>query len=209
MIKQILAFERIEDYENHKEDIKQLNIKWDRYESMLKDRFELQELPKAIVWTSTENATTVFSTVPVPAYTNKDIIYMTPSVKEWRTFFLSQLEGHNISLLKEYFSSITIDHVFCVLAHELTHHIEWFVDDFDSERNDSIWFEEGMCEYLAHRLTLTTEQFTEYTAINEKMILLFKPVYGKFGNENQLIGSGRCETLAGLADRVRPRKRLP
>ena len=41
------------------------------------------------------------------------------------------------------------DHVFCVLAHELTNHIELFPDEFEDERYDSIWFEEGMCEYMS------------------------------------------------------------
>jgi len=56
------------------------------YKEYLINQFELKILPKSIVWTSSENATTVFSQVPVPAYTNREIIFMSPSVREWKGF---------------------------------------------------------------------------------------------------------------------------
>ena len=92
-MKQIYAFENKTVYEKYEHDIEMLNAKFDRYKNILIREFELMELPKAIVWTSSEHATTVFSRFPVPAFTNQDTIYMTPSVDEWREFYLSQLEG--------------------------------------------------------------------------------------------------------------------
>lgn len=186
MMKQIFAFESIEEYENYAREIQLLNNKLSLYKELLINQFELKVLPKTIVWTSSENATTVFSEVPVPAYTNRETIYMSPSVEEWKSFYLSQFEGEelerteDIEYIKQYFQTITIDHVFCILAHELTHHIELFPDEFDDERNDSIWFEEGMCEYLSQKMSLTDNQFNELRKIDNLMIELFKPKYGDF-----------------------------
>ncbi len=186
MFKQIYAFKSIAEYEKYASEIQLLNHKLKLYKELLINQFELKVLPKTIVWTSSENATTVFSQVPVPAYTNRETIFMSPSVSEWKNFYLSLLEGEelanndDIEYVKQYFESITIDHVFCILAHELTHHIELFPDEFDDERNDSIWFEEGMCEYLSQKMTLTENQFNELRKIDNLMIEIFKPKYGYF-----------------------------
>lgn len=196
-MKQILAFESIEEYSVYQNDIKQLNLKWETYKELLMKSFKLIETPKTIVWTSSKNATTVFSKVPVPAFTNRDIIFMSPNVQEWREFYLSQLIGEEISdkvqeqEIKNYFNSITIDHVFCILAHELTHHIELFPDEFEVERFESIWFEEGMCEYLSQKFTLSDRQLADLRAIEQKMIQLFKGKYGQFPLDN--FGSGSYE----------------
>ena len=165
MIKQIFASETKADYERYEADINYLVEKLQRYELFLKENFKLIHRPKSIVWTSWDLATTVFSNFPVPAFTNQHTIYMTPSVEEWRAFYQSQLENEmlsseeNIEEIKQYFNSITLDHVFCILAHELTHHIELFPDEFDDDRTDGIWFEEGMCEYLSQKFTLTQERY--------------------------------------------------
>ena len=204
MIKQIFAFESIADYENYACEIKSLTSKLELYKERLINDFQLKVLPKTIVWTSSENATTVFSRVPVPAYTNRETIFMSPSVKEWKDFYLSQLEGEElehhdvIAYIKQYFQSITIDHVFCILAHELTHHIDLFPDEFEDERNNSIWFEEGMCEYLSQKMTLTEEQFNELGKINHLMIELFKPKYGDFPLDAFGSGSYHETSLASI-----------
>ncbi len=203
-MKQILAFESIEEYDLYKEDIEKLHSKWESYQELLVKEFDLREFPKAIVWTTSENATSVFSKVPVPAYTNRDTIYMTPSVQEWRAFHLSQLDGletaehSHIQEIKNYFNSITIDHVFCIAAHELTHHIELFPDEFEDGRFDSIWFEEGMCEYMSQKFTLTAEQFKEARAIDQKMIQLFKEKYGRHSLDDFGTGSYGTDTLPAI-----------
>lgn len=204
MIKQIFAVETKAEYERYVEDTEQLMKKFVQYESFLKENFDLNDMPKSIVWTSSENATTVFSNVPVPAYTNKHTIYMTPSVLEWRAFYLSQLENEelpedvNIEEVKQYFETITIDHVFCILAHELTHHIDLFPDEFDDDRTDGIWFEEGMCEYLSQKFTLTQAQYEELRAIDNSMIKLFKPKYGQFSIDQFGKGSYEHNSLAAI-----------
>ena len=204
MIKQIFAFETKEEYTRYADDIKRLMEKFQQYETFLKGNFQLIHMPKSIVWTSSELATTVFSNFPVPAFTNQHTIYITPIVEEWRAFYLSQLENEllpdetNSEELKQYFESITLDHVFCILAHELTHHIELFPDEFDDDRTDGIWFEEGMCEYLSQKFTLTQEQFDELRAVDNRMIALFKPKYGQFLIDQFGVGSYEHNSLAAI-----------
>lgn len=202
-MKQIFAFESMKEYESNAHAIQVLLGKLEQYKERLVHEFELKVLPKTIVWTTSENATTVFSKVPVPAYTNEETIFMSPSVDEWRRFYVSQLEGegianNDIAYLKRYFQSITIDHVFCILAHELTHHIELFPDEFEDERNDSIWFEEGMCEYLSQKLTLSEEQYQELRKIDNLMIEIFKPKYGDFSLDAFGSGSYHQTSLAAI-----------
>lgn len=174
------------------------------YKELLINQFELIELPKTIVWTSSKNATTVFSQVPVPAYTNRETIYMSPSVSEWKAFYLSLFDGEEleksdeIEYIKQYFQSLTIDDVFCILAHELTHHIELFPDEFEDERNNSIWFEEGMCEYLSQRMTLTEHRYTELRKIENLLIKLFMPKYGGFSLNDFGAGSYNQTSLASI-----------
>ena len=204
MIKQIFAFETKADYARYEADIKYLVERFQQYEVFLKENFKLIHMPKSIVWTSSELATTVFSSFPVPAFTNHQAIIMTPSVEEWRAFYLSQLDNEvlpeeaNIEELKQYFESITIDDVFCILAHELTHHIELFPDEFADKRTDGIWFEEGMCEYLSQRFTLTQDWYDKLRAIDNKMIALFKPTYGQFPIDQFGRGSYEHNSLAAI-----------
>ncbi|MEK4079937.1 hypothetical protein [Solibacillus sp. FSL K6-1126] len=204
MIKQIYAFESIQDFENYKDEIQLLNNNLNMYKELLINQFELIELPKTIVWTSSKNATTVFSQVPVPAYTNRETIYMSPSVSEWKAFYLSLFDGEEleksdeIEYIKQYFQSLTIDDVFCILAHELTHHIELFPDEFEDERNNSIWFEEGMCEYLSQRMTLTEHRYTELRKIENLLIKLFMPKYGGFSLNDFGAGSYNQTSLASI-----------
>lgn len=204
MIKQIFAFESREELENNEEHIKILTTKLTNYTERLVNEFELKELPKTIVWTNSENAMTVFSKKPVPAYTNKDTIFMTPSVSDWQAFYLSLLENEQLpasdvtATIKRYFQSITIDDVFCILAHEFTHHIELFPDEFDDERIDSIWFEEGMCEYLSQKLTLTEQQYNELRQVEQLMIELFKPKYGNFSLDAFGTGSYNESSVASV-----------
>ena len=65
-----------------------------------------------------------------------------------------------------------------ILAHELTHHIDLFPDEFDDERHDSIWFEEGMCEYLPRKYLFTDEEFKQFVNIERKLVEVFENRYG-------------------------------
>ncbi|WP_042477509.1 hypothetical protein [Bacillus ndiopicus] len=198
MMKNIFAFESVEELQKYSADIEHLNEKLNAYQVLLEKEFGLEDLPKAIVWTSKEIATTIFSDIPVPAFTNEVRICMSPSVQEWREFHLNQLEGKRNERIEKYYNSITLDHVFCILAHEITHHLELFIEDFDDERENSIWFEEGMCEYLSQKLTLSAEQYEELVAVESEMIELFQKKYGQHSLDKFGAGSYEATSLTAI-----------
>lgn len=65
--------------------------------------------------------------------------------------------------MQKFYESYSENQVFIILAHELTHHSDLFLDEFDDEREDSIWFEEGMCFYLPRKILLSEKEFNEIT----------------------------------------------
>ncbi|WP_427138846.1 hypothetical protein [Psychrobacillus psychrodurans] len=177
-MKQIYAFENKEDFEKFQDIIERFTQKLLKYQYELENKYGLRDLPKGIVWTSEELATNIFSQVPIPAYTSKDIIYISPDLKSWRELFVSQLEEHNNPNIKEFYENMSENHLFTIVGHELTHHSDLFVDEFDDERKDSIWFEEGMCEYLPRKILLSEVEFNEITKVESEMVEIFKEKYG-------------------------------
>lgn len=103
---------------------------------------------------------------------------MSPILKEWQNLLVSQLDGKVIPHIQSFYENFSTDQLFVILAHELTHHIDLFVDEFEDERHDSIWFEEGMCFYLPRKYCLTDEQFEEVTAIELELLTTFTEEYG-------------------------------
>lgn len=178
-MKQLFAFEQEEDYKKYEGLIERFTKKLAEYQLELVNNYELKDLPKAVVWTSEESATTIFSNLPIPAFTNKDIIYFSPDLLGWRKLFIKQLEGKKNPSIENFYANISENHLLAILGHELTHHSDLFVDEFDDEREDGIWFEEGMCEYLSKKFILTDSEFKEITNIELEMVELFKDQYGK------------------------------
>lgn len=187
-MKKILAFEKIEDYTRFESIIERLNKKLERYQQILEEKYALTDLPKGIVWTTQELATTVFSTVPIPAYTNKDIIYITPDLDAWRSLFVSQLEGNKLQDILNFYEDFSENDLLTILAHELTHHSDLFIDDFDDTREDAIWFEEGMCDYLARKTLLSETKFDEISKVESELVKVFENKYGGYSLDE--FGSG-------------------
>lgn len=177
-MKQIYAFENKEDYERYQGIIDRFSKKLKAYQIVLEKKYALKDLPKGIVWTTEEIATTVFSDVPIPAFTSRDTIYISPDLSAWRTLFIKQLEGQNHPQIKDFYENLSENQLFTILAHELTHHSDLFVDEFDDEREDSIWFEEGMCDYLSRKITLDEAEFREITNTEIELVEMFKSKYG-------------------------------
>ena len=178
-MKQIFAFESKDEYEKHQDIIQRFIIKLKTYQQVLEDSYALTEKPNAIVWTNEEIATTVFSDLPIPAYTNKNTIYMSPDLATWRKIFLEQLEGKELPIIQEFYENLSENQVFIILAHELTHHSALFLDEFEDEREDSIWFEEGMCFYLPRKTLLDEQDFNRITLVEMTLVENFKSTYGK------------------------------
>lgn len=177
-MKSILSFETAIESAQHEALTIRLMQRLEEFERVLKDDFQLKVLPKAVIWTSNVLATTVFSSIPIPAYTRQDFIYLSPELDVWRNLMIQQLDDKELPTVRAYFEQFGEDHLLEILAHELTHHIELFVDDFDEEREDSIWFEEGMCFYLPRKLLMSDAYFEEITAIEQQMVEAFKETYG-------------------------------
>ena len=183
-MKQIYAFERVEEYEKYQNIIQQFSERLKEYQEVLKNEYDLTELPKGILWTTEELATTIFSDIPIPAYTNKDLIYMSPNLESWRKLLVRQLDGKELPNIQRFYENYSVDHLFIILAHELTHHSNLFLDEFEDEREDSIWFEEGMCFYLPRKILLNEKEFNEITNVETKLVDVFKDEYGKHSLED-------------------------
>ncbi|RKQ34735.1 hypothetical protein [Oceanobacillus halophilus] len=177
-MKHIYAFEKKEDFETYQKRIDQFKKGLNDYQEILKEKYGLKTGPRAVVWTSEKLATEVFSDVPIPAYTNKDIIYMSPDLSEWRTLFLKQLDGIKIPYIEHFYKNYSENQLFTILGHELTHHSDWFLDEFDDDRDNGIWFEEGMCEYLPRKHCLNETEFKEIVKVESELVDIFKGKYG-------------------------------
>lgn len=95
-MKQIYAFEKKEEYEKYQDIIKRFAMKLNEYQKILENEYALTELPKGTLWTTEELATKVFSDIPIPAYTNKDLIYMSPDIEAWRKILVRQLDNKSL-----------------------------------------------------------------------------------------------------------------
>lgn len=182
-MRQIFAYDTLAQHDAMQQITMQLMEKLTHYEARLRTDFELHDAPNTIIWSSAHDAMNVFSNVPVPAYTNERGIFMTPSVDEWRDFYRQMLAAEPIQHhphyedVRQFFESLTVDDVCCIVAHELTHHIELFPDDFDDARESGIWFEEGMCEYLSQRLTLSDARYNEQYRITHMLVDMISSIY--------------------------------
>ncbi|MCP3028764.1 hypothetical protein [Halobacillus sp. A5] len=145
----------------------------------MEEKYALATLPKGIVWTSENLATTVFSAIPVPAYTNGDVIYISPDLSAWRRLLVEQLEGQNISEIENFYDHCSDDYLFTILAQELTHHSNLFVEGFNGDSKVNTWFEEGMCNYLSRKHLLDNAEFKELTNVEVELVEIFKDKYGQ------------------------------
>lgn len=168
----------------------QMIPKLSTYIAHLKQDYQVRDLPNAIVWTSCDIATTLVSDIPIPAYTNEFRIIMCPDLNSWKTIYLRQLDSLERSEpeayreLYDYYSHrLSINHILQILGHELAHHSELFLDDFDSSVSDGIWFEEGMAEYISRKYFLTEEEFQQEAQYNRTLVNLLRSRYGSHSLE--------------------------
>lgn len=179
-MKQIFAFETLHQIKEYTTFAQSMFQKLQPYEAYLQQEFALKESPKAVVWTPTELATTIFSTVPIPAYTRKDLIYMSPIVEDWKAIFFDQLDGRDLPIIKNYYERNAEKQMMEILAHELTHHSDLFLDEFDDGSwEKDIWFEEGMCFYLPRKFLLDEQEFNEISTVERALVKEFKEKYGQ------------------------------
>ncbi len=177
-MKNIYAFENMADYIKYQKIIERFSKKLKEYQHLLEKKYKLSQIPKGVLWTTEELATSVLSDIPIPAYTNKDIITISPDIKAWRKLFVKQLEGLSLPHIHSFYNNLSENHIFTIVAHELTHHSDLFLDDFEDNRENSIWFEEGMCDYLSRKTILTEREFEEISNVESELVEVFKDKYG-------------------------------
>lgn len=104
-MKHIFAFERKEEYEKHQDTIQRFKKKLKEYQQILESEYALRDLPKGIIWTDEELATTVFSEIPIPAYTNNNLIYMSPDIETWRNILVKTLDGNELPYVQRFYEN--------------------------------------------------------------------------------------------------------
>jgi len=145
--------------------------------------------PRGIVFHDLESATELYSTSPLPAYTSRDLIHITPLVKTWRDLFLSTTKDIDVKKATEYYMSLDLTDIATIAGHELTHQSEFFHDDFDEIDYENTWFEEGMCFYIPRKLIMPENKFNEIMEVESQLIDVYKNKYGEY-SLNQFGESG-------------------
>lgn len=145
--------------------------------SFLDREYAVADLPGTVIFTSGEIATKDISNIPLPAYTNDYRTVFCPELDMWKQLYLRQLDKLDAAEIQEYYrTKLSDNHVLQILGHEFVHHIALFPD---SDYENGIWFEEGMCEYISRKFFLTEEEFREEAAINAQLVELLREKYGQ------------------------------
>ncbi|XXM73160.1 hypothetical protein ACQ0QQ_04470 [Lysinibacillus sphaericus] len=134
--------------------------------------------PRGIIFHDMNSATELYSTIPLPAYTSRDLIHITPLVDTWRKLFLTTSEG--IEEATTYYKELSMDDIAVIAAHELTHHADFFHSDFEELDEENMWFEEGMCFYIPRKLILSSEKYETVMDVESSLIEKYKDKYGEY-----------------------------
>ncbi|MDO5755751.1 MAG: hypothetical protein Q4P28_05900 [Tissierellia bacterium] len=180
-MKDVFAFESVEEYRNYEKSIDYLKTRLRKYQEFLEKNFKLYDCPNGIVWTTKEIGTSVLSDYPIPAFTNEQGIIFAVDEENWRKIFLDVVGEDVPNGIKDFFKEIDGSYLLTILGHELTHHSDYFLDDFDVEQEDGIWFEEGMCDYIPRKFFLTKDEFQKTVQVERELVNFFQ---GKYGNHS-------------------------
>lgn len=121
-MKHIYAFETEDDFNRLKPSIEKFINQFNTYQQLLTQKFQLIDPPKAVVWTTGELTTQIFSNNPITAYTNKNNIYISADINYWKDLFLKQLVRNSIPSVETFYKNLSNNQIFTIIAHELTHH---------------------------------------------------------------------------------------
>src|SRR5574344_81552 len=177
-MKYMYSVENIGEFKHYQSFINENSKNLQDYINYLKSNYKVYELPKYLLLSNMEIATNALSDIPIPAYTNDIRIVFTPEINIWREIYKRQLINYGndeqINEIKTYYNDISENYLLQVIGHELMHHSDLFLDDFDNINYEEIWFEEGMCEYISKKYFFTKEEFVLDKEINLKLIELFE-----------------------------------
>lgn len=194
MPRHVFAVETAQQLDVYRRFARDIQDRLAAYLDWLRENFAVEELPRAIVWTSAEIATRAISDIPVPAYTNDYRTVMVPEPNVWREIFLRQFDGLDVNdpqiaqAMDYYRTGMGRNKVLQILGHEFAHHSEWFPDD---DREDGIWFEEGMVEYISRKYFLTQAEFDAEERVDRLLVERLTPRYG--GHSLEQFGAATYE----------------
>lgn len=181
-VRWLYAVETEEELRSYHSFARRARPRLEAYVRFLREEYAAEEPPRAVVLTGREAATELLSSIPIPAYTNERRVVFCPEAAVWREIYLRQLEGLTGAAAEEvracYETAVGEDRLLSILGHELAHHSDWFLDDFEDEREAGVWFEEGMAEYIGRRYFLTAEEFDREARADRLLTELLESRYG-------------------------------
>lgn len=179
MFRNIYAVENQAQLAAYQSLAKRLSPAIDAYIGHLQERYEVRELPGAVVWTGKEIATSLLSNIPVPAYTNEFRIVFCPEKDVWREIYRAQWDGGTVDDdICGYYDRLTERNVLQILGHELAHHSLLFADGYQTP-GCGPWFEEGMVEYISRRYFLRSEEFAQEARVNRLLVARYEAAHGR------------------------------
>ena len=160
-----------------------------QYVNEISKDYHIAALPKYMVLANLEMATKVHCDIVIPAYTNEARMVITPELSVWKTIYLKQINRYRndnrTDMVKRYYDQIMSENVILqIIGHEIAHHSELFLNDFDDEDSEILWFEEGMVEYISRKFFLTEAEFAEERDINRLLVELFEENHSAESIEN-------------------------
>lgn len=151
------------------------------YEVSLNDFTSIEDPPRGIVFHDLKSATKLYSTIPLPAYTSRDLIHLTPLLDTWKEIYLTTTNG--VKEAENYYRNLEMVDIAEIVAHELTHHADFFhseFEDWEEENASDMWFEEGICFYLPRKLLMSSERFERVMEVERLLIEAHKEEYGEY-----------------------------
>ncbi|WP_369350774.1 elongation factor Tu [Streptococcus hillyeri] len=178
----LYAVETKEQLEIYQQFVKRYDNLLQDYVAYLSNNFQVDELPEVILWSDKIIATKYIRDIAVPAYTNDVRMVMTPELSVWQELYEKQLDDYEateqITTLRQHYQNISENYLLQIVGHELAHWSELFLDDFDDDLEQDIWFEEGMVEYISRRYFLTETEFEAEKSVNQELVALYQEKYG-------------------------------
>ncbi|PTJ54962.1 hypothetical protein BU009_11530, partial [Mammaliicoccus sciuri] len=148
-MKSIFMMDEINDTEETQKTAKYFIDKIENYIDILKKDYELNDMPEHVIWTSDYVMKHVFKK-NVPAFTNEKGIFMNIEKESWKTFLNGQIKSDMSETTQNIFNNYLEKEILCILGHEITHHCDFFLTEFDDLdlTSDDLWFEEGLVTFL-------------------------------------------------------------
>ncbi|MCA0983127.1 hypothetical protein LCL89_03585 [Halobacillus yeomjeoni] len=158
------------------------------------------EQPRGMVFHDFSSATELYSEIPIPAYTSRDLIHLNPEPSVWKEIFFSTVVPEKMGEVYDYYSETNVREVAMIAAHEWTHHAEFFHDDFEGDE-ENMWFEEGMCEYIPRTFMLDEQERVRLSRVEYELIQFYKSEFGEyplvnFGQAGYRMGNNESFTAA-------------